>query len=207
MTAALAEQDAPPAAPAPAQVRPRPRLGVMVMARTSLAWLGIAWCSTHTALALSLGIWLADPRTPGVVALGIALTGYSWWYLRFPVGRCEPSTNTYVEFGPYGMWSRRRPSRPGRTLTLRGDRIVESGRPTRTVVHGWAIRRSDWATVARAVRTAPASSAATPPPATRPHFLTRWHRRTGWCLAALAAAGVLHLAGLACLDLASAWHR
>jgi hypothetical protein len=180
-----------PTASPPALARRGPHLAVTIMARPALMWLGLVWCTTHTVLALVIGLWLGDPRTPGVIALSIAASACFRWYLRYPVGMYNPATRTLIVIGPFGIRYRDNP-RDERTLEVRGRRIVESGPRGRTVLHCALIRSEHWAMVARSVRIR--SDRGAPLASVRPSFITVRHHRTGWAVAVLAAAGLVYLA-------------
>lgn len=185
---------ATPRAGASAPAGPRVHFQIPVMVRSSLVWLGVCWFSIQTVLACVLGLWLGDARMPGLAVVSLAASACYWWYLRHPAGFYEPATNSYLKVWPFGLCWRRRPARAGRTLALRGQRIVETGRPHRTVLRAVWMRPGEWAAIARSVRAAPDQPSRTTPATSRPAFITRRHRAIGTVVVLTAAAGLFHLA-------------
>jgi hypothetical protein len=90
-----------------AAARPVVRLTVTVMIRPLVAWFGLAWFTSQAALILAVGVWLADARMPGIATVDLALAACFAWYLRYPVGVYEATSNTYLEVWPFGLsWKR-----------------------------------------------------------------------------------------------------
>lgn len=170
------------------------------MARPAAAWLGLIWCLTHTVLVLGAGTWTADPRTPGVVALTVAAAACCRWYLRYPVGMYGPATKTFIAIGLYGIRCRLYPGDPDRTLVARGGRIVESGAGGRTVLRRVLTRQQHWAMVVQSMRSGSGRGTRIRSSPLQPSFITARHRRTGWAVFALAAAGLVYLVAVASVD-------